>query len=232
MIDAGISTRLTSTFKNRISETFRSEHFAYVINTHAHHDHNRGNSVFNTARVVGHVNGVKEIDQQWEYPEKTKIALGKIVKEYDSTLQECRQNSEEWFDAFTQKTRYQYAYNDAVNAIPIKKPDIAFPDSLDIDMGDITFELKYFGQCHSRSDILIYVPELKLLFTGDLMFRYGRPSIVDKTMGEKDLWINAIRWIENRMDHIDLVIGGHGQQMSVDDLKSFNEKIREQIRTE
>ena len=158
--------------------------------------------------------------------------MGKIVEEYDSKLQECAQNSEEWFEEFTQKTRYLNAYTDAENAIPIKKPDIAFSDSLKIDMGDITFELKYFGQCHSMSDILIYVPELKLLFTGDLMFRYGRPSIVDKTMGEKDLWINAIRWIEKRMDHIDLVIGGHGQMMSIEDVKSFNNKMRELISAE
>lgn len=229
LIDAGISTGLTSKFRDQIKTEFQSDSFVYVINTHAHHDHNRGNSVFNKSKIVGHENGSKEIENQWEDPEKVKKAVGKIIEEYELELQKYEQNSEGWYNAFKQKTRYQNSYNDVENLIPIMKPDITFSDSLNIDMRNITFELKYFGKCHSISDILIYVPELKLLFTGDLMFQYGRPSINDKTMSDKDLWVKAIHWLEKRMYNIDLVIGGHGQIMSIDDLKSFNKNMLEQI---
>jgi glyoxylase-like metal-dependent hydrolase (beta-lactamase superfamily II) len=229
IIDAGISTGLTSKFRDRIKAEFQSDNFVYVINTHAHHDHNRGNSVFNKSKIVGHENGLIEIENQWEDQEKVKKAVGKIVEEYELELQKYEQNSEEWYNAFKQKTRYQNSYNDVENLIPIMKPDITFSDSLNIDMRNITVELKYFGKCHSISDILIYVPELKLLFTGDLMFKYGRPSINDTTMSDKDLWVKAIRWLEKRMYNIDHVIGGHGQIMSIDDLKSFNKNMLEQI---
>ncbi|RIH64170.1 MBL fold metallo-hydrolase [Mariniphaga sediminis] len=229
LIDAGISTGLTSKFRDRIKTKFQCDNFVYVINTHAHHDHNRGNSVFNKSKIVGHENSLKEIKNQWEDPEKVKSTVGKIIKEYDLELQKYEQNSEEWDNAFKQKTRYQNSYNDIENLTPIMKPNITFSDSLNIDMRNITFELKYFGKCHSMSDILIYVPELKLLFTGDLMFQYGRPSMNNKTMSDKDLWVKAIRWLEKRMYNIDNVIGGHGQIMSIDDLKSFNKKMLEQI---
>lgn len=229
VIDAGISTGLTSKYRDLIVDEFHSDDFAYVINTHAHHDHNRGNSVFSTSKIVGHENGLNEIEEHWKDPQNKKESTGKIVEEYRLKLEKCEQNSEDWYDAYKQKIRYQYAFNDIDNLIPIKKPDITFSDSLNIDMSDITFELKYFGKCHSESDILIYVPELKMLFTGDLMFNYGKPSINDDLLLDKNLWIESIAWIEKRMDNIEIVIGGHGQILSIEDLKSFNRKILEQI---
>jgi cyclase len=121
--------------------------------------------------------------------------------------------------------RYQSAYHDAKKKVPIKKPDILFLDSLTINMGDVTFELKYFGRCHSKSDILVYIPELNVLFAGDLMFQYGRPSIRDKSMAEKDIWYRAVEWTEKRMPYIETVIGGHGQIFAKDDLLTFHKNI-------
>ncbi|OFY62265.1 MAG: hypothetical protein A2V64_10915 [Bacteroidetes bacterium RBG_13_43_22] len=40
VIDAGISTGLTSRYKKIIQKEFRRDDFIYVINTHGHHDHN------------------------------------------------------------------------------------------------------------------------------------------------------------------------------------------------
>jgi glyoxylase-like metal-dependent hydrolase (beta-lactamase superfamily II) len=92
-------------------------------------------------------------------------------------------------------------------------------------MGDLKFELKFFGKCHSNSDILIYVPELKILFTGDLLFKYGRASINDQQMEDKDTWHNAIQWIETRIPEIETIIGGHGEILTLDDLKNFCKTI-------
>ena len=125
------------------------------------------------------------------------------------------------------KSDIKSAYEDAVKRIPIRKPDILFSDSLGIDMGDISFELKYFGSCHSNSDILIYIPELKILFCGDLMFRYGRPSIRENNITDRELWQEAIAWTEKRMDKIETVIGGHGQLLTREDLQAFHRIILE-----
>jgi flavorubredoxin len=96
-----------------------------------------------------------------------------------------------------------------------------------LECGDATFELKYFGEFHSNSDILIYVPEIKVLFTGDLFTRYGRPSMNESLLTDQDKWINAIRWINQRINNITCVIDGHGQVLSTDDLKRFNDIILE-----
>lgn len=227
LVDAGISTGLTKTYRQKIEQEFQHSHFAYVINTHAHPDHCRGNSVFPQAEVVGHKNGPAEMEDYWNDPQSVENSLRTIVEEYKAKLQDCPPHSEEWYNNFTQVIRYQSAYRDAIKKVPIRIPDLLFEDSLTINMGDVTFELKYFGRCHSNSDILIYIPELHILFTGDLMLQYGRPSIREKFLAEKDIWHSAVAWTEKRMPYIETVIGGHGQVFAKDELKSFNRNILE-----
>jgi glyoxylase-like metal-dependent hydrolase (beta-lactamase superfamily II) len=221
VIDAGISTGLTGLFREKIEHAFQGSPFTYVINTHAHHDHCRGNSVFPEAEIVGQLNGTRTIDDQWKDPKRMQQFLRATAREYAYKLKDCVPYSDTWYDHFYQYTRYQQAYKDAKAMIPLRNPDMVFADDCVIDMGNITFEMKYFGHCHSNSDILIHIPEHKLLFVGDLMYEYGRPSIRDTTLSEKEIWHKSLAWTEERMDQIETVIGGHGQLFSVDDLKAF-----------
>jgi hypothetical protein len=38
-------------------------------------------------------------------------------------------------------------------------------------------------------------------------------------------WQQAIQWIEKRIANIKIIISGHGEILSLDDLKSFNTKF-------
>lgn len=225
VIDAGISSGLTARYRIIVENEFQSNDFAYVINTHGHPDHVGGNSVFRESGIIGHSSCTEEIAGQWKNPEKVINRLSSIVEEYDVKLQTCEPGTHEWNENFTQKIRYLNAYEDARNFVPVKQPDHTFSDSLNLDMGDVRLEMFYFGKCHSNSDILIYVPGMKILFIGDLFFKYGKPGISDSLMTEKDRWKKAIQWLENRIGHIEYIIGGHGQMLSVNDLKDFNTNI-------
>jgi glyoxylase-like metal-dependent hydrolase (beta-lactamase superfamily II) len=221
VIDAGISTGLTSKYRKIIEKEFRRNDIAYLINTHGHPDHTGGNNIFAGAVIIGHENSLNEISDQRKDPEKLKTYLHKIIDDYDTELQSLVPGTDGWNDIFCQKIRYQYAYNDVLNNIPVTVPNLTFNDSLDIDMGDVTLNLIYFGKAHSGSDIIIHIPELKLLMVGDLFSKYGRPGIIDDNKKYSDKWVQAIDWIENRWAEIDLVIGGHGQILSKEDLLKF-----------
>jgi len=225
IVDAGISTELTAKYRKTIENTFSQDDYEYVINTHGHHDHIGGNMVFSQAKIVGHENSQKEVSERWTDPEKSMMSLYKIVEDYEQKLQQSIPNSSEWDDIFTQKIRYMCAFFDVKDHISVKLPDITFSDSIKLDLGDTTFEMVYFGKFHSNSDIVIYVPEIHMIFIGDLFSKYGRPSISDPSTIDVVKCMQAISWIENRKNNIEKVIDGHGQIFSIDDLNDFTNNI-------
>jgi len=225
LVDAGISTALTAKYRKTIEKEFRQDDYVYVINTHGHHDHIGGNSIFSQAKVVGHENCQNEISERWTNPEKSMMRFSNIVEDYEQQLQQSIPNTAEWDDIFTQKIRYMSAYLDINNHVTVKLPDITFSDSMKLELGDTTFEMIYFGKFHSNSDIMIYIPEIRMIFIGDLFSKYGRPSINDLSTTDVVRWRQAISWIEKRINNIEKVIEGHGQILSVNDLKQFNNNI-------
>ena len=223
VIDAGISTVLTLKYRKIIENKFDSNDFIYLINTHGHPDHTGGNSIFDDAIIIAHENCKKEIAKQWENPDKIKISLSKIVDEYKTKLESSAKGTSEWYDAFYQKTRYENAYTDALNNRKITTPEKEFSSTLDIKAGEITFHLMYFGKAHSESDILIFIPELRLLFSGDLFFPYGRPSLRNFDKENTSQCKKALDWLSSNLNKIDTIISGHGQIMNQEDLRSFIE---------
>jgi glyoxylase-like metal-dependent hydrolase (beta-lactamase superfamily II) len=228
VIDAGISTGLAFKYRQIVEKEFGNKDFVNLIITHFHPDHYGGESVFPESKIIGQANSIQEISESEANPDKKKNRLKNIVKDYDSKLDAFEPNSKDWIEAFTQKIRYLMAYNDVVNNVPVRKPEILFKDSLDMDMENVTFELLCFGSFHSMSDILIYLPELKILFVGDLFSRYGRPSSDSKLKIRKAQCFKSVNWLEKRMNQIEKIVTGHGEILSADDLKTFNQKLLKQ----
>jgi len=228
VIDAGISTGLTARYKAIIEREFQDHRFVFVIHTHAHHDHVRGNSVFGEAKIVGHESCRGAILELGNEPEKKLERFKALIDMFDLQTKDSSRSITDRCDAFYQKIRCSEAHEDIRNHIPIRVPDIQFSDSLIIESGNVTFELYYFGECHSESDILVFVPELSLLFTGDLFSSYGRPSISETSVPDKERCLESVQLIQARMNQIKTIIGGHGQILSVEDLKLFCEKLLEE----
>lgn len=227
IIDAGISNSLTSKYREIIEDKFNRNDFAYLINTHSHHDHTGGNQVFKEAMILGHDNCVQEMTASMQDSEKIKSSFLKIVDGYQRGLDSLNSDSEEWQEALCQKIRYQHAYNDIAFDRIVTLPTITFSDSIQINAGDATFDLKYFGHAHSDSDILIHIPEFKVLMIGDLFSSYGKPSFADVTATDTLQWKSSIRWLTSRLDNIEVVISGHGKIFALKDLISFIENTNE-----
>jgi cyclase len=227
MIDAGISTQLTSKYRKIIEKEFGTSLFAYLINTHSHPDHTGGNPVFSDAKIVGQENIIHETREYSQDQDRDKYNLLKIIEDFDTEMSTLSPGTSDWKEVYFQKVRYESAYNDIIKDKVSPGWDITFADSLTLNAGDATFLLYSPGRAHCESDIFILVPELKVLMTGDLFFPGGRPSIGNDGKPDFHGMNKAIGWLKRHWDDIDCVIGGHGQLMTRDDLEAFIQKIKQ-----
>ncbi len=226
VIDAGISYSLTAKYREVIEKHFNRNDFAYLINTHAHHDHTRGNPAFSDAVIVGHRSFLTEIPAIWKDTDRVLSRASESISYYQAQLDSLPNDSPEWREALCNKNIYMQLLRDVSGEPEYAVPGLMFDDTLTIHAGDVTFCLLYFGKAHSSGDVIIHVPEKKILFTGDLFSKFGKANFHTEEKADTEKWLRAVDWIESRMIPIDIIITGHGEILSRDDLQSFNKAVR------
>jgi cyclase len=83
---------------------------------------------------------------------------------------------------------------------------ITFEDRMVVHLGDRAIELLHPGSAHTYGDTLVYLPQEKVLFTGDVAFHYLTPFAAD---GHTSHWIRVLDRITRQMD-VSTIVPGHG----------------------
>jgi cyclase len=171
----------------------------YVVNTHDHLDHVLGNSEF--AKL-----GTTIVAQA-----ETKAAM---VKNGAGLLQ---------------RAKYFGLSDEAMSGTTVVVPSLTFSDSMEIDLGDRKIEVVHAGPSHTGGSSLVYVPDSKTLFAGDILFTNYHPNMRD---GDIQGWVKALALIAS-MD-VANIIPGHGPlstEKDVADMKNyliaFDAKVKE-----
>lgn len=89
--------------------------------------------------------------------------------------------------------------------IPITPPFVTFTDRLNLFVDDLAVELQLQGPAHTTNDVVAWVPERKLLFSGDLVFNGGTPFVV---MGSVAGSIAAVERLQAL--GAETIVPGHG----------------------
>jgi cyclase len=101
--------------------------------------------------------------------------------------------------------------------ITITPPSVTFQDTYALTVGTIEVQLHHFGVAHSPSDSVAWLPQSRVLFTGDLLFNNLVPALPPG--GNVANWINALEKLEQfDAQH---VIPGHGPVQSPEALVSL-----------
>ncbi len=101
-------------------------------------------------------------------------------------------------------------------------PFVTFEHHLDIYIGDLRVELRHIGTAaHTTNDVVAWVPERRVLFTGDLVFNGGTPFVL---MGSVSGSLTAL----DRIMEFDaeVIVPGHGDVCAPKDIDVVGEYLR------
>jgi len=147
----------------------------YVVMTHYHADHIYGLQALKAA-------GAQVIAQQ----------DGQIYLHSDTAALRLKASREELFPWIDEKT----------TLVPA---DRWIAGALTLQMGGLDFQIRPVGPAHTPEDLVVYVPQLKLLLAGDIVFRGRVPFVGQADSGR---WIGAL----DKLLAFDtqVIVPGHG----------------------
>lgn len=179
----------------------------HLLLTHYHGDHVFGSQVFEDCEIVGH----RLLMERMEY------LLGEdwAPENLEKMLEDLRRRSPE----------RAWLYEGLRIVLPTK----TFEDSFILGDGEITVEMIHTGG-HTAGSSIIYIPEERVLFAGDLLFAKTFPWAGDET-ADPDRWIEAFETILG-MD-VEKIVPGHGPLSDKDEVEkqlSFFKAVRGEMK--
>jgi len=119
-------------------------------------------------------------------------------------------------------------YNqDKAEGTILTSPTETFSDEYIVDMGDFHVEARYLGPSHSPGDIVIWLPEQKLVIAGDMAFHERMLPIFDDTQTAD--WLET--WdAEFETLGASYVIPGHGHPTNMAQVRRYTKGYLEYLR--
>lgn len=166
----------------------------YIINTDHHRGHILGNQYFPTARVIAHEFAWKNMNS---YGDSFRTRLLNL---YRDRMPEA---VEEW-----------------KRDLRIIKPELTFVDRTILFKGDKEIHLIPVGG-HTQATTVVYLPNEKILFAGDLVVT-DRPPFLSQ--GDTKEWLYALTYL--RKMRYDILVPGHGEATGKEATEKMSEFLR------
>lgn len=194
----------------------------YLVNSHFHNDHIRGNQIFTDAEIIAteRIKDLIEMNEPEELKSETEI-VGPMI---EKTLKQIeKENDPDMLEEHKMWLDYYKAIQQSLDEYKITLPNKFFTDTLVIKGSKRNAAIINLGKGHTEEDIVLWLPEEKILFGGDLMFSERHPFLGD---GFPNEWINCLEKFK-KLD-AKYIVPGHGNVGSnedIDKLKLYIQKV-------
>jgi glyoxylase-like metal-dependent hydrolase (beta-lactamase superfamily II) len=183
LVDTLFDLKITQRMLDSMVGVTSNAPISTVVNTHANGDHCYGNQLVSHAEIISSAATAHEMT---EVPPAMLAALNTAPGEIG--------------DLF----RYFFGEFDFNDIEPVL-PTTTFTGEYDLSVGGREVRLVEVGPAHTKGDTLVFVPDAKTVYTGDILFIGGTPIV---WVGPLDNWISACDMIcEADVEHI---VPGHG----------------------
>ena len=187
-------------------KTITDKPVRFVVNTHYHFDHSHGNQIFGAdVAIIGHeftrlmlLSNVRERRTYRSFTANLPAELADLERRIGETSPGPeRQELED-------QLYVQQNYAAELKEVEPTPPNLTLRTMMTIYRGSREIQLHFFGRGHTGGDVVVYLPQERIICTGDLVT--GGVSYMGD--GHVDEWTNTL----DRLLALDFetVLPGHG----------------------
>ena len=215
-------------------ETLTDKPIKYVFNTHYHFDHAHGNQIFgDDVEILGH-DFVRTMLSSDVLAQRTHRSFTEgMPDQLDQMRARIAETSNTGDrEELAAALRIQEAHWEALQETKPTPPNVTYSDTMRLVKGGREVQLHFPGPGHTGGDTLVFLPEERIVFTGD--FFVGRPgghSLPYMGDGYVEEWpasldrLKALEW--------DTLVPGHGlpfrEREQIDHLQALLRDLNRQV---
>jgi glyoxylase-like metal-dependent hydrolase (beta-lactamase superfamily II) len=191
----------------------------FTMNTHYHLDHTGGNQTFaaRSIPIIGHENLIA-----WQTTKNRRFlpTTEELQKRRADIAKQLNDTPQDQADKRAGLER-QLRRIDVQLTIKLTNPTLTFKTgTVHLHLGQREVVL-FTLPGHTGGDILAYVPDANVVFTGDMGWRKTLPNLVDATVSD---WITSLDTLLKQYPTAKFV-PGHGEVASAEDIKEFRDYL-------
>ena len=206
LFSVGLTEEMLSTIRGAVPE---AAHIDWLVNTHANGDHCYGNQLLTGSMILS-----------------SDAAADEVAGDDPSTMQAVLSKAD-CFGLAGSYFKTCFGAFDTSNVV-MTPAQQTFRGALSLTLAGRAVELIELGPAHSAGDVVVHVPDVDVLFTGDLVFIDATPIVWE---GPLSHWVeacDAMLGLEPRV-----VVPGHGPitgQAGIRDVRAYLEFVEAQSR--
>ena len=182
-------------------KTVSSEPARRLVNTHHNGDHTWGNQLFQDAEIIAHRLCSEEIEKE------KKLNLPALFHTWMQRPKAIPPGMEQFIDALR---KFDFS------GIELTLPNRLVEDRLDLELDGHPCQLIYVGPAHTSGDVIVNLPDHRVIFAGDIVFCQCTPIGWE---GTHNKWIEALDIMLSFEPEV--VVPGHGPLCGVDEVKEL-----------
>jgi len=201
-----------------------------LINSHFHYDHANGVPAFGPdVEIIGHEVTYQKLTGD---PANEHTFLSSLTR-FDNTVNRLQQelaaaSSAQERNELQAQLDFWTAHVEAQEEIEFTPPTTTLRDTMTLYRGGREIQLHYFGRAHTGGDLAIFLPEEKIVFTGDMMLG-GISYMGDGYVSE---WADTLQALK-QLD-FELVLPGHGpgfrERSRIDNVQAYYTDLTEEVK--
>jgi glyoxylase-like metal-dependent hydrolase (beta-lactamase superfamily II) len=207
-------------------KTLTDKPIKYVFNTHYHFDHAHGNQIFgDDVEIIGH-EFVRSMLLTDVLAQRTNQSFTAGIPAQVEALRARVAGTTDAAERSRLEAQLviQEAHGVAVQETRPTPPNVTYRDSLTLVKGGREVQLHFPGRGHTGGDSLVFLPEERIVFTGDFFVGSpgsgGLPYMGDGYVEEWPASLDGLRALD-----FDVIVPGHGapfrEREQIDHLQAY-----------